>query len=130
MNKPKLPPNRYIKETSNKFCSCGSTLKRKGCIQPNCVHYYKGFPNKDYNPDAAIYLNDGKIDFQSDDMCLLNVIAKGLATAIEGLYEAKTASTRLGFNSTVLEIDKTISDVDEAWIKIREFISTHKKSHS
>lgn len=69
MNKPqipKFPPNRIIEEglfSSLKLCFCGSTLKRNGCLQPNCENYYKGFPNDDINYDAAVYKENGIVDY-------------------------------------------------------------------
>lgn len=66
IKKPKFPPNAFRLEglfAPTKLCKCGSSLKRKGCIQPNCMNYYKGWPNKDYNPSAAVYDLNGKLQY-------------------------------------------------------------------
>jgi len=63
MKRPKPPPSRLIQEGNSERCDkCGSSIKRKfiffkrlGCIQPNCVNYYKGYPNNDINSRYKIY---------------------------------------------------------------------------
>lgn len=66
-NNIKFPPNRYIRDDTD-LCTCGSSKRSrfffwssKNCCQPNCIHYYKGFPSEDYNPKAYWYDFGGKI---------------------------------------------------------------------
>jgi hypothetical protein len=70
MEKPKPPPNRWISEDVVEQCLiCGSSRRKtllfftsKKCIQPNCVNYYKGFPNADIDHNSAVYLKIGKCE--------------------------------------------------------------------
>lgn len=51
---PRIQLDGYLWPKSH--CKCGSDgrfLKRKKCLNPNCMNYEDGFPSKDYNPRYA-----------------------------------------------------------------------------
>ena len=66
--KPKFPLGRLLFEPSfGGLCVCESSYKfsfpfmKKKCIQPNCEHYYKGFPSEDLDMKRAVCVN-GKME--------------------------------------------------------------------
>jgi hypothetical protein len=61
--KPRPYPANFRSDGGVPLCACRSSIKmnflgfKLGCLQPNCSHYFKGFPSEDINEKVAVYLN-------------------------------------------------------------------------
>jgi len=56
---PLGPPLRFVLSHFSSLCQCGSSIKKTlfreiGCIQPNCVNYWKGFPSEDFDDSSGV----------------------------------------------------------------------------